>query len=65
MEKQTAEYWIKHLNLVEHPGEEKPAFFSVPFEDTFKVTSVTQVNIWIAWLVFISNSYVEMKIVMT
>merc|ERR1712241_688384 len=39
MEKQSAEYWIKYLHLVEHPGEED-GYFSVPFEDTFKVTSV-------------------------
>merc|ERR1711860_415687 len=32
----SAEYWIKNLNLVEHP-EHKDGFFAVPFEDTFKV----------------------------
>ena len=44
MEKQSAEYWIKHLGLVEHPGEED-GFFAVPFEDTFSVKSVTEVKI--------------------
>ena len=43
MEKQTAEYWIKHLHLVEHPGEED-GYFSVPFEDSFKVTSASKVK---------------------
>ena len=44
MERQSAEYWIKHLHLVEHPGEED-GYFSVPFEDTFKVTSAGKVKI--------------------
>ena len=43
MEKQTAEYWIKHLHLVEHPGEED-GYFSVPFEDSFKVTNAHKVK---------------------
>ena len=43
MEKLTAEYWIKHLQLVEHPGEED-GYFSVPFEDSFKVTNAHKVE---------------------
>ena len=43
MEKHTAEYWIKHLGLVEHPGEED-GYFAVPFEDTFSVRNVRQVK---------------------
>ena len=43
MEKHTAEYWIKHLGLVEHPGQED-GYFAVPFEDTFSVRNVRQVK---------------------
>merc|ERR1711971_1339766 len=32
----SAEFWIKNLNLVEHP-EHKDGYFAVPFEDDFKV----------------------------
>ena len=38
----SAEYWIKNLNLVEHP-EHKDGFFAVPFEDTFKVHNKNKV----------------------
>ena len=38
-----AEYWIKHLNLVEHPGDED-GYFSVPFEDTHSVLSRNKVT---------------------
>ena len=38
----SAEFWIKHLNLVEHPGEED-GFFAVPFEDSFKVLNQNKV----------------------
>ena len=34
--KQPAEYWIEHLKLVEHPGDED-GFFTVLFEDSFCV----------------------------
>ena len=43
MEKRPAEYWIKHLGLVEHPGEED-GYFAVPFEDTFSVRNSKQVR---------------------
>ena len=43
MEKQPAEYWIKHLGLVEHPGQED-GYFAVPFEDTFSVRNRKQVK---------------------
>ena len=42
-EKQPAEYWIKHLGLVEHPGEED-GYFAVPFQDTFSVRNGKQVE---------------------
>ena len=37
-----AEFWIKHLHLVEHPGEED-GFFAVPFEDKHCVLSRNKV----------------------
>lgn len=37
-----AEFWIKHLHLVEHPGEED-GFFAVPFEDKHRVLSRNKV----------------------
>ena len=43
MEQQPAEYWIKHLGLVEHPGEED-GYFAVPFQDTFSVRNLRQVE---------------------
>ena len=43
MENQPAEYWIKHLGLVEHPGKED-GYFAVPFEDTFSVRNRKQVQ---------------------
>ena len=43
MENQPAEYWIKHLGLVEHPGQED-GYFAVPFEDTFSVRNRKKVN---------------------
>ena len=39
----SAEFWIKNLNLVEHP-EHKDGFFAVPFEDTFKVLNKNKVK---------------------
>ena len=39
----SADFWIKNLNLVEHP-EHKDGFFAVPFEDTFKVLNKNKVN---------------------
>ena len=48
MEKQPAEYWIKHLGLVEHPGKED-GYFAVPFEDTFSVRNRKQVKSRTRW----------------
>ena len=39
----SAEFWIKNLNLVEHPGEED-GFFAVPFEDPFTVINRNKVH---------------------
>ena len=39
----SAEFWIKNLNLVEHP-EHKDGFFAVPFEDDFKVLNKNKVK---------------------
>merc|ERR1719369_2302181 len=38
-ERKPAEYWIEHLGLVEHPGDED-GYFNVAFEDNFMVKGV-------------------------
>merc|ERR1712079_979106 len=38
MDNRSAEFWIKHLNLMEHP-DHKNGYFAVPFEDPLKVSS--------------------------
>ena len=38
-----AGYWIEHLGLVEHPGDED-GYFTVAFEDSFKVRGVMDEN---------------------
>eukprot|EP00092_Neocalanus_flemingeri_P022310 GFUD01024192.1.p1 GENE.GFUD01024192.1~~GFUD01024192.1.p1 ORF type:complete len:177 (+),score=52.24 GFUD01024192.1:36-533(+) len=37
--RQPVEYWIEHLDLVEHPGDED-GYFNVAFEDTFMVKGI-------------------------
>ena len=38
-QRKPAEYWIEHLDLVEHPGDED-GYFNVAFEDTFMVRGI-------------------------
>ena len=38
-QRKPASYWIEHLDLVEHPGDED-GYFNVTFEDTFKVRGI-------------------------
>merc|ERR1712079_607861 len=38
MDNRSAEFWIKHLDLMEHP-DHKDGYFAVPFEDPLKVSS--------------------------
>ena len=39
VQRKPAEYWIEHLDLVEHPGDED-GYFNVAFEDTFMVRGI-------------------------
>merc|ERR1712106_173375 len=39
VERKPAQYWIEHLDLVEHPGDED-GYFAVPFEDAFRVRGI-------------------------
>ena len=43
MDNRSAEFWIKHLNLMEHP-DHKDGYFAVPFEDPLKVSSRNKVS---------------------